>query len=145
MIDLPRVTAFGPRIHPIRGLASHGTAEPRQAAHYLEIVTHDVDTLVELYEVVHGLAFGSPDPDLGYAYVATRADGSLVGIRRPLSAHEEPIMRTYLAVEDIQQAAGPRSSARPSPIPPPDRERAVFAIVIQGGVEHGLGNAKKCW
>jgi hypothetical protein len=62
---------------------------------------------------VHSLSFGPPDPDLGQARVATRADGTLVGIRKPLAAHEQPIMRTYLAVEDIQQ---------PSPIPRPDRD-----------------------
>jgi hypothetical protein len=31
-------------------------------------------------------------------------DGTLVGIRKPLAAHEQPIVRTYLAVENIQQA-----------------------------------------
>ena len=74
------------------------------AVHYLEIVSTDVDTLTGLYQRMHGLSFGPPDPDLGQARVATRADGTLVGIRKPLAAHEQPIMRTYLAVEDIQQA-----------------------------------------
>jgi len=72
--------------------------------HYLEIVSNDVDTLTALYQRVHGLSFGPPDADLGQARVATRADGTLVGIRKPLAAHEQPIMRTYLAVEDIHQA-----------------------------------------
>ena len=44
-------------------------------------------------------------PDLVQARVATRADGTMVGIRKPLAAHEAPIVRTYLAVEDIQRAA----------------------------------------
>ena len=72
------------------------------AVHYLEIVSNDVDTLTGLYERILGISFGPPDPDLGQARVATGADGRLVGIRRPLAAHEQPIMRTYLAVEDIQ-------------------------------------------
>jgi glutamate formiminotransferase len=42
--------------------------------------------------------------DQGQARVATRADGTLVGIRKPLAAHEQPIVRSHLAVEDIQQA-----------------------------------------
>jgi len=72
--------------------------------HYLEIVSDDADTLVALYEGLHGLSFGPPDPDLGLARAATRSDGTLVGIRKPLAAHEQPIVRTYLAVEEIQEA-----------------------------------------
>jgi len=61
------------------------------AVHYLEIVSNDVDSQIALYERVHGLSFGPPQPDLGQARVATRTDGTLVGIRRPLAAHEQPI------------------------------------------------------
>lgn len=35
--------------------------------HYLEIVTNDVDALTALYQSVHGLSFGPPNPDLGQA------------------------------------------------------------------------------
>src|SRR5512135_2054056 len=45
--------------------------------------------LAWLYERLHGLSFGPPDADLGQARIATRADGALVGIRRPLAAHEQ--------------------------------------------------------
>ena len=110
------------------------------AVHYLEIVTNDVDALSGLYERMHGLSFGPPDPDLGQAHVATQADGALVGIRKPLAAHEQPIMRTYLAVEDIQQAvkkAGESGATIAYP-PTPQGEQGTFAIVIQGGVENGL-------
>jgi hypothetical protein len=64
------------------------------ALHYLEIVSNDVDTLTGLDERMHGLSFGPPDADLGQARVASRADGTLVGIRKPLAAHEKPIVRT---------------------------------------------------
>lgn len=74
------------------------------AVHYLEIVSNDVDTLTGLYQRMHGLAFGPPDAELGQARVASQTDGGVIGIRKPLAAHEQPIMRTYLAVEDIQQA-----------------------------------------
>lgn len=110
------------------------------AIHYLEIVSTDADALTALYESVHGLTFGPPDPDLGQARVATRADGTLVGIRKPLAAHEQPILRTYLAVDDIRQAAK-RAEERGALIAyPPTRQgqRGSFAIVIQGGVQHGL-------
>jgi predicted enzyme related to lactoylglutathione lyase len=93
------------------------------AVGYLEIVSNDVETLTGLYQRIHGLSFGPPDPDLGQARVATQADGALVGIRRPLAAHEQPIMRTYLAVEGIEQAVkkAEDSGARIA-YPPPDRE-----------------------
>jgi hypothetical protein len=50
---------------------------------------------------VHGLSFGPAEPEMGQARVATRSDGTRVGIRRPLAAHEQPIERTYVAVGDI--------------------------------------------
>ena len=108
--------------------------------HYLEIVSNDADTLTALYQRMHGLSFGPPDPDLGQARVATRADGTLVGIRKPLAAHEHPIMRTYVAVEDIQQAVQEAEEHGATIAYPPTRQghRGTFAIVIQGDVEHGL-------
>ena len=108
--------------------------------HYLEIVTTDVDSMVKLYERMHGLTFGSPDADLGQARVATREDGVLIGIRGPLAEHEKPIMRVYLAVEDIQQAAKKAEESGAIVAYPPTRQgaRGMFAIVIHGGVEHGL-------
>jgi predicted enzyme related to lactoylglutathione lyase len=108
--------------------------------HYLEIVSNDVDALTGLYQRVHGLSFGPPDPDLGQARVATRADGSLVGIRKPLAAHERPIVRAYLAVENIQEAVKDAEDSGATIAYPPTQQgqRGAFAIVIQGDVEHGL-------
>src|SRR5947199_1024585 len=110
------------------------------AVHYLEIVTDEVDTLVGLYQQVYGMSFGPPDPDLGQARVATQPDGTLVGIRKPLVAHEQPIMRTYLAVEDIQRAVkkAEEYGATLAYAPTQLGQRGTFAIVIQGDVQHGL-------
>lgn len=110
------------------------------AVHYLEIVSNDVDTLAGLYQRMHGLSFGPPDSDLGQARFATREDGTLVGIRKPLAAHEPPIMRTYLAVEDIQQAVKKAEDSGATIAYPPTRQgqRGTFAIVILGDVQHGL-------
>ncbi len=110
------------------------------AVYYLEIVSNDVDALVGLYQHVHGLSFGPPDPDLGQARVATQADGALVGIRKPLAAHEQPIMRTYFAVKDIQRALKEAEESGATTAYPPTRQgtRGIFAIVIQGNLEHGL-------
>jgi predicted enzyme related to lactoylglutathione lyase len=110
------------------------------AVHYLEIVSNDVDTLIGLYQRMHGLSFEPTDPDMGQARVATGPDGTLVGIRKPLAAHEQPIMRTYLAVEDIQQAIKKAEEHGATVAYPPtrQRQRGFFAIVIQGEVQHGL-------
>jgi predicted enzyme related to lactoylglutathione lyase len=110
------------------------------AVHYVEIVSNDVDSLTELYHVMHGLSFGPPDPDLGQARVATRVDGTLVGIRKPLAAHEQPIIRVYHVVGDIQKAVARAEDAGATIAYPPTQQghRGTFAIVIQGGVQHGL-------
>lgn len=135
------------RIEPSRGrecqrsrTINNESGNFKMAVHYLEIVSDDVDTLTVLYERMHGLAFGSPDADLGQARVAIRADGTLVGIRKPLAAHEQPIMRTYLAVDDIQQAVKNAEDSGAIVAYPPTRQgqRGTFAIVIYGDVQHGL-------
>jgi predicted enzyme related to lactoylglutathione lyase len=112
----------------------------KAAVHYLEIVSDDADTVTALYERIHGLSFAPPDAELGLARVATRADGTLLGIRKPLAAHERPIVRTYLAVEDIQRAAKEAEKHGAIIAYPPTRQGqwGTFAIVIQGDVEHGL-------
>jgi predicted enzyme related to lactoylglutathione lyase len=115
-------------------------ANSTTGVHYLEIVSDDVETLTGLYQRMHGLSFGPPDPDLGQARVATFSDGTLVGIRKPLAAHEQPILRTYCAVADIQQAVKKAEDSGAVVAYPPTRQgqRGIFAIVIQGNVEHGL-------
>jgi hypothetical protein len=63
-----------------------------------------------------------------------------VGIRKPLAAHEQPIIRTYLAVEDIEQALKDAEASGAVVAYPPTRQgaRGTFAIVIQGDIQHGL-------
>ena len=119
-------------------MASDRTVEP--SVHYLEIVSNEVDEVIAFYQRVHGLSFGPPDPDLGQARVATRADGSLLGVRAPLAAHEQPIMRTYLQVEDIELAVKRAEESGATTAYPPTRQgqRGTFAIVFQGDVQHGL-------
>ncbi len=107
---------------------------------YVEIVSNDADSLVGLYSSLHDLSFDPPDPDLGQARVASQGDGTLVGIRKPLAAHEQPIMRSYLEVTDIQSAVK-RAEERGAVVAyPPTQQgrRGIFAIVIYGEVQHGL-------
>lgn len=107
---------------------------------YVEIVTPDVDASVELYEKMYGLTFGRPDADLGQARVGTRADGALIGIRAPMAAHEAPIVRVYTVVEDIERAVKEAEGKGATVAYPPTKQgkRGTFAIVISGGIQHGL-------
>lgn len=107
---------------------------------YFEIVTVEVEAAVGLYEAALGVRFGAPDADLGQARVASRPDGSLIGIRAPLAAHEGPVTRTYLAVADVHAAtkAAQASGGMLAYGPTTQGARGTFAILIQGGVQHGL-------
>lgn len=63
-----------------------------------------------------------------------------MGLRKPLAAHEKSIMRTYLEVEDIQQAVKKAEDCGATVAYPPTQQgqRGIFAIVILGDVQHGL-------
>ena len=116
-------------------------AEHVMTVGYLEIVTTDVESACSLHERVHGLSFGPKDETLGGARAAKKPDGTLVGIRQPLAAHERPpIVRAYLAVEDIRGAVKAAEEQGATIAYPPTEQgtHGWFAIVIQDDVEHGL-------
>ncbi len=108
--------------------------------HYLEIVTPDMDAAVALYSQLHGVAFGAPNPNFGGARTAELDGGGLLGIRAPLRDTEEPVVRPYYLVENIEEAvasasrAGAEIAMTPTEIPGSGK----FAIFIQGGIETGL-------
>jgi predicted enzyme related to lactoylglutathione lyase len=108
--------------------------------HYLEIVTRAVDAVCAAYTAAHGAQFGSPDPGLGHARTAALPGGGRVGVRAPLHVSEEPVVRPYWLVEDIEAAlaaavaAGGEIAHPPMEIP----GHGTFAIYIQGGIHHGL-------
>jgi len=108
--------------------------------HYLEIVTRDVDGQISLMEQAHGLSFGAEVSDLGQARVAEAPDGSLVGVRAPLAEHEEPIVRTYLKVDDIHRAIEEVEAAGAVIAYPPTQqgETGTWAIYLLAGVQIGL-------
>lgn len=107
---------------------------------YLEIVTENLDATCELYESLWGVKFGEPDSDLGGARTIERADGTRVGVRAPLADHEAPIVRTYVAVDDITAATKAAESQGAMVAYGPQQQGAAgtFAIVILGGVQHGF-------
>ena len=109
-------------------------------AHYIEIVTTAVDKQCKALAQVHGLSFGPQVQDLGGARVAEKADGGMIGVRAPLAAHEQPIIRVYFAVDDIEAAVKAAESAGAVIAYPPTRqgETGTWAIYILDGIQHGL-------
>lgn len=107
---------------------------------YLEIVTKEMDAVCAAYSSANGVQFGQPDAGLGNARTAKLASGGLVGVRAPLRATEEPVVRPYWLVEDIEAAvaavvqAGGTIAHPPLEIP----GHGTFAIYLQGGNDHGL-------
>jgi hypothetical protein len=108
--------------------------------HYLEIVCRDVAAQCAALERIHGLSFGPPLADLGQARVAQAPDGSLIGVRGALAEHEQPILRTYLAVNDIEQAVREAETAGGVIAYPPTRQgdTGTWAIYFLGDVQIGL-------
>lgn len=108
--------------------------------HYLEIVTRDVGAVCAAYEAALGSPFGGADAGLGLARTAPMPGGGLVGVRAPLHESEEPVVRPYWLVDDIDAAlaaaveAGGVVAHPPLEIP----GHGTFAIYIQGGNHHGL-------
>jgi hypothetical protein len=107
---------------------------------YLEIVTNDVDGVCAVYTAANGLQFGEPDAGLGNARTAPLPGGALLGVRAPLRDSEEPVVRPYWLVDDIEAAvaaavdAGAEVAHPPLEIP----GHGTFAIYFVGGVQHGL-------
>lgn len=108
--------------------------------HYLEIVSHDVEAVCKAYAITNAVSFSEPDAMLGGARTCTLADGSIVGVRAPMRETEEPVVRPYWLVDDIDKAvadlesAGAMIAMQPMEIP----GKGKFAIYILGGNDHGL-------
>jgi predicted enzyme related to lactoylglutathione lyase len=107
---------------------------------YLEIVTPDVDAICTTYSQIHGVTFSDGDANLGGARTAKLANGGLLGVRAPLRATEEPVVRPYVLVEDIAAAVATAADAGAVVALPPMEiaGHGTCAIVIQGGIESGL-------
>jgi len=108
--------------------------------HYLEVVTKQVDAVCAAYAAGNGVRFGEPDTGLGNARTAALQGGGMVGVRAPMRETEEPVVRPYWLVDDIEAAlaaavkAGGEVAHPPMEIP----GHGTFAIYIQGDIHHGL-------
>ena len=107
---------------------------------YLEIVTNEVEAVCASYAALHGVTFCDGDAALGGARTASMEGGALVGVRAPLHETEEPVVRPYMLVDDVEEAArdtvakGGEIAHPPMALP----GHGTFAIYIQGGIHHGL-------
>jgi uncharacterized protein len=121
-------------------LASSSLGGTSMGVQYLEIVTRDVSGVVAAYSSALNVQFGEPDAGLGGARTAELAGGGLVGVRAPLREDEDPVVRPYWLVTDIDAAlaaaveAGGQVAHPPLEIP----GHGTFAIYYQGGNDHGL-------
>ncbi len=124
----------------------HGTnaaapqPEKTLSVQYLEIVTPDMDETCALFERTHGVTFGDPVPEFGSARTAALNDGRIIGVRKPMRANEDPVVRPYMLVDDIDAAIKAAEDAGAEiAIPPMEMPgRGKFAIYILGGIDHGL-------
>lgn len=108
--------------------------------HYLEIVTEGVNAVCAAYEAANGVTFGEPVPELGNARTTTLPGEGLIGVRAPMHETEDPVVRPYWLVENIEAAfaAATESGAEVAHPPLEIPGRGTFAIYIQGGIHHGL-------
>ncbi len=107
---------------------------------YLEYVTNDVDGTCSTLSAIHDVEFGEPVAELGNARVAMRTEGNRIGVRAPLAEHDQPIVRAYMLVDDIESAIKQAESAGATVAHPPMEVpgQGTFAIYILGGTQHGL-------
>lgn len=108
--------------------------------YYLEIVTPDVDATCATYSQLHGVMFSDGEIGLGNARTAALANGGMIGVRAPMHESEDPVIRPYLLVEDIDAATEAVVSAGGEIAHPPMEIPGFgkFAIYIQGGNHLGL-------
>lgn len=106
---------------------------------YLEVVTPDVEATCASFSS-RDVNFGDPVQVLGNARTASLPDGSMIGVRAPMSETEGPVSRAYLLVDDInvalEQAVKEGGEVAHPPLELPGF--GTFAIYFLGGVQHGF-------
>ena len=132
-------SALGTQEAPARD-TKNAKPEKTIQVQYLEIVTPDVDATCATLEKLHGVHFSAPEPALANARTAPMAGGGRFAVRAPVRADEEPVVRPYVLVDDIEaavkaaQSSGGDFAVTATEIP----GHGKFAIYFQGGIQHGL-------
>ncbi len=133
-------TPSGLRQDPSAPKAEGSKKEKTLQVQYLEIVTPDMNAMCSTLEKMHGVKFSEPVPEFGNARTTALSGGGIIGVRAPMRPDEEPVVRPYILVDDIEsaveaaKAAGAEIAMPPMQIP----DRGQFAIYIEGGIQHGL-------
>lgn len=107
---------------------------------YLEIVSNDQESTCAILSSIHGVTFSEPIPSLGGARTAILSNGGRIGVRSPLRENEEPIVRPYITVKDIDLSiAVAKEKGAIVAVPPMELPgQGKCAIYILEGVDHGL-------
>ena len=108
--------------------------------HYLEIVTSNVEDSCAMYSRSMGLSFGGPIPELGGAKTALLSNGGMIGIRAPMHDAEEPTVRPYYLVSDIEKAVS-KAVKSGADIALPPMEISGYgkcAIIFIGPIQSGF-------
>ena len=101
---LPGAALFATTVNGQGVKNESNSPEKNMQLYYLEIVSKDVEATCKVYAAAHGIEFGKADPGLGGARTAKMAGGGLLGVRAPMRASEEPVIRPYFLTDDIEAA-----------------------------------------
>jgi predicted enzyme related to lactoylglutathione lyase len=123
-----------------RNIGEQQSEERALKVQYLEIVTPAVAETCDALAQAHDVDFSDPIAQLGNARTALLKDGGRIGVRAPLRESEEPVVRPYALVDDIEAAvkAAEKSGAKVALPPMEIPGQGTFSIYILGGIEHGL-------
>ena len=107
---------------------------------YLEIVTPAMDETCALLTKMHGVSFGDPQPALGNARTAKLKDGGRIAVRKPMHGGEEPVVRPYVLVDDVDASFEQAKAAGAQVMVPPmaSEDGARICIFMHGGIQHGI-------
>ena len=124
-----------------RNLDEKQVEETALKVQYLEIVTPSVNETCDALSHAHGVVFSEPIAEFGNARTADLEGGGRIGVRAPMRDTEEPVVRPYVLVDDIEAAvkaaeeAGAKVALPPMEIP---GGQGTCSIYLLGGIEHGL-------
>jgi len=100
--------------------------------HYLEIVTASVNETCDALEKAHSVTFGEPIAELGNARAAELKGGGRIGVRAPMRETEEPVVRPYVLVDDINAAVKAAETAGAQvAVPPMETSHSVAFFARQ--------------
>ncbi len=107
---------------------------------YLEVVTPNVAETCAAYTKLYDICFSEAIEELGNAFVAALANGGRISIRAPMHESEQPVVRPYMLVDNLDKAVTELVSAGAEIIHPATHipNQGHFAIYLLAGLQFGL-------